>query len=119
MPKHPAQPKPDEPLLAAAVLDLDALDAEANLKPFRAKAGGVEFELPNADHLTSEQIERYDSGTAGRKAVLLELLPDDDGPAAVEALWRLKATTLNAFLRQWLRAGGQVDAGEGQASTGS
>jgi len=90
-------------------LDLDALDAEANLKPFAFKVGGKERSLPNAKTLTADQVERYDDGK--RREVLTELV----GPEVVEDLWELRLETLSTFLNAWLLNGG-VDLGEGDAS---
>lgn len=95
------------------MIDLDALDSEANLKPFRGVVGGVEFELVNSNMMSSDQVERYDNGD--RKKVLLELLPEETGPQVVEALWKLKVSTLATFLNAWLMYGG-VDLGEDEAS---
>ena len=90
-------------------LDLDALDAQANLKPFAFTLGGKEHLLPNSRTLTAEQVDRYDDGN--RRDVLAELIGED----VVKQLWALRVTTLSTFLTTWLAHGG-LDLGEGDAS---
>ncbi len=97
-------------------LNLDEIDAEANLKPYVVRLGGNKVELPNFGVLTGDQLERFDAGE--RREVILEVLPEDVGPEFVKALWSLKGATLNKFLNSWLRHGG-ADLGEGTASARS
>ena len=86
-------------------LDLDALDAQANLKPFAFTLGGKEHLLPNSRTLTAEQVDRYDDGN--RRDVLAELIGED----VVKQLWALRVTTLSTFLTTWLAHGGAGPGG--------
>ncbi len=97
-------------------LNLDEIDAEANLKPYVVRIGGNKIELPNFGELTGEQLERFDAGE--RREVLLDVLPKDVGPGFVKALWSMKGATLNRFLNSWARHGG-ASVGEGSASASS
>lgn len=93
-------------------LNLDVLDAEANLAPYVVRLGGQKVEVPNASSMTVDQGDRFDSGD--RRSVFVELV----GEETTARIWALKVSTLNAFLNGWLRHGG-TDLGEGQASAGS
>lgn len=93
-------------------LNLDALDAEANLAPFVIRVGGKKVEIPHASTMTVEQAERMDTGE--RRAVMVELI----GEELTATIWRLKVGTLEKFINAWLVHGG-TDLGEDAASADS
>ena len=96
----------------AGFLNLDTLEAEANLAPFVIRLGGKKYDIPNASSMTVEQGDRFDSGD--RRAVMVELI----GEEQTAEIWKVKVGTLNAFLNAWLEHGG-TSLGEGAASADS
>lgn len=90
---------------AGKVFDLDVLQAEADLRPFRFRLAGREHELPHAGMLSGEQALDLEGGKPR------QVLEQVAGGPLTDELMAIPSHALNALLDGWLKHSGAT-AGE-------